>query len=312
MNSNLLSGALPTPEADGATRLHDWGVIIARGADAASFLQGQLTQSVTDLDVGQACLAGYCSAKGRLMASFVIWRTGVQEFYLACSADLLPATLKRLRMFVLRAKCELLDASATHEVWGALGNPTMVEWPAAPAVGRASALEDRHVVQLSTGRFLLVQTHGAAAVPLPNVPHEAWAWREVQSGVARIVAATAERFVPQMVNFEVVGGVNFQKGCYPGQEVVARSQYRGTIKRRAHVFTAPQAMSPGQEVFNSGAPEQPAGEVVLAASLNPTTHAALVEIKLEALNGGSLHLGSAAGPELTLGALPYALPTEAG
>jgi tRNA-modifying protein YgfZ len=311
MNTNLLVDALPTPDADGATRLHDWGLIIARGADAANFLQGQLTQSVIDLDIGQARLAGYCSAKGRLMASFVIWRTGAQEFYLACSADLLPATLKRLRMFVLRAKCELRDASATHEVWGALGNATMAEWPAAPAFGRASALEGKHMVQLSTGRFLLVQAQGGTAVSLPMLPHEVWTWLEVQSGVARIVAATTEHFVPQMVNFEVVGGVNFQKGCYPGQEVVARSQYRGTIKRRAHVFTASEAMSPGQEVFNSAAPEQPAGEVVLAASLNTTTHAALVEIKLEALNGGSLHLGSTAGPVLTLTTLPYALPTEA-
>jgi tRNA-modifying protein YgfZ len=311
MTSHPLDSMLTTPPAHGATRLDDWGLIVARGADAASFLHGQLTQSVTDMDVGQVRLAGFCSAKGRLMASFVIWRTGAQEFHLACSADLLAPTLKRLRMFVLRAKCELLDANDTLALWGALGQPTMVDWPTAPAVGRASAAGDKQMVHLSAGRFLLVQAKDAAAPPLPVLAPEAWAWQEVLSGVARIVAATSEHFVPQMVNFELVGGVNFQKGCYPGQEVVARSQYRGTIKRRAQVFTTQHAMQPGQEVFSSESSEQPAGEVVLAASQGANHHAALVEIKLEALRSGSLHLGAATGPTLVLGALPYALPNDA-
>ena len=126
----------------------------------------------------------------------------------------------------------------------------------------------------------------------------------------RIVAATAEQFVPQMINFEVVGGVNFQKGCYPGQEVVARSQYRGTIKRRAFVLTCDAAAQPGQEVFHDADPEQPAGMVVNAASLD-SAHLALVEIKLAASESGRLHLGSASGPALQRVTQPYALPLEA-
>ena len=113
-----------------------------------------------------------------------------------------------------------------------------------------------------------------------------------------------------MVNFELVGGVNFQKGCYPGQEVVARSQYRGTIKRRAFVFACDSAARPGQEVFHSADAEQPAGMVVNAASL-AGAHRVLVEVKLAALEDGSLHLGAAGGPLLERVAQPYAVPIEA-
>jgi hypothetical protein len=114
-----------------------------------------------------------------------------------------------------------------------------------------------------------------------------------------------------MVNFELAGGVNFQKGCFPGQEVVARSQYRGTLKRRAQLLTSTVPLEPGQEVFHSADPGQPAGLVALAGQRPDGLHAALVELKLAALGSGSLHLGGADGPLLQPAALPYALPTEA-
>jgi tRNA-modifying protein YgfZ len=128
--------------------------------------------------------------------------------------------------------------------------------------------------------------------------------------VPRIVAATVEQFVPQMVNFEIVGGVSFQKGCYPGQEVVARSQYRGTVKRRAFVFESTAAAAPAQEIFHSADREQPAGMVVNAASCDGR-HLLLAEVKLAALDGGTLHLVSADGPLLTRADMPYAVPLEA-
>ena len=139
---------------------------------------------------------------------------------------------------------------------------------------------------------------------------KSWPKTTRPSAVAGPVAATAEHFVPQMVNLEVVGGVNFQKGCYPGQEVVARSQYRGTLKRRGFVLTSPVAVAPGEEIFNRADPGQPAGEVVLGGRLAEGAFRALAELKIDASRGGSLHLGSADGPELVLGALPYALPLD--
>ena len=126
----------------------------------------------------------------------------------------------------------------------------------------------------------------------------------------RITAATAEQFVPQMINFERVGGVDFQKGCYPGQEIVARSQYRGTVKRRMHLFATDGAARAGQELFHSADPSQPAGMVVNAATDATGTHL-LAEVKLTALDSGALHLAGADGPTLQRRELPYPIADTA-
>ena len=318
----MIIGAMTAlPSLSGAVRLADWGLIRAQGVDATAFLQSQLTQDVAQMPVHQARLAGYCSAKGRLIASFVAWRLDSETIELACSADLLASTLKRLSMFVLRAKCKLSDASADTPLYG-LAGAAAADWlgaaaPAAPwGVALAGPDAQSRVIRLPEAhgqpRFLLAQPALAGAPALPALAPEAWAWLEVQSGVARIVAATAEQFVPQMVNLEVVGGVNFQKGCYPGQEVVARSQYRSTLKRRAMLFDSAGALAAGQPVFHSADPGQPAGQVVLAAPQPGGGHSALVEIKLAALASGSLHAGAADGPLLQRQALPYDFPADQG
>ncbi len=300
------------PPLEGVVRLADWGVIRAAGDEAAKFLHGQLTQDIDHLAAGRAVLAGYCSAKGRLQASFVAWRPAPDEVLLACSADLLPAVLKRLQMFVLRARCKLSDASADWPLWGVAGTgggpADAPVWAAWQARGQhALRLPDALVEGVSVPRWL----HAGLVPPAgPVLDLAVWQALEAASGVARVVAATSEQFVPQMVNLELVGGVNFQKGCYPGQEVVARSQYRGTIKRRAQVLQGTVPLLPGQEVFHSADPGQPAGMVVLSGSLSAGRQLALVELKLAALEGGSLHAGSAEGPVLHLAALPYAIPNE--
>jgi tRNA-modifying protein YgfZ len=301
-----------TPTPHGALRLADWGLLRARGADARSFLHGQLTQDVLHLQPGQARLGGYCSAKGRLLATFVFWADGAEDVLLACSADLLPAALKRLSMFVLRAKCKLSDASDTP-LWGLAGAGAAASlgaaasgpaWTVAQAVSAAVVrLPDATIDGTPVPRWLLA---GEPPAGLPALDAEAWAALEASSGVARVVAATAEQFVPQMINLEQVGGVHFQKGCYPGQEVVARSQFRGTLKRRAQLLQSPVPLHPGQEVFHSEDPGQPGGLVVNAGRLGGQ-HLGLVELKLAALDGGSLHLGAADGPALQLARLPYTI-----
>ncbi len=293
-----------TASFEGAARLPDWGVIRAAGPEAASFLHSQLTQDIVGLDVGRARLAGYCSAKGRLLASFVVWRASADELLLACSADLLAPTLKRLSMFVLRAKCRLSDASAERPLYGVVGSA-------------ARALEAAW--QSRTGDHgVLIRMPDADGVPralaigdpaLPSLDAAAWSWLEVGSGVPRIVAATVEQFVPQMVNLELVGGVNFQKGCYPGQEIVARSQYRGTLKRRAFLFSSEAAALPGQEIFHEADREQPAGLVANAASFDGR-HRVLAELKLAVLGSGHLRLGVPDGPLLQREDLPYPVPLE--
>jgi tRNA-modifying protein YgfZ len=312
-NQGMPDQSLSSPRFDGAVRLSDWGVIRARGADAATFLHGQLTQDVTHLDGAHARLAGYCSPKGRLVATFVMWRSAEDEILLACSADLLAAALKRLSMFVLRANCKLDDASADWPLHGLAGaSADALVGPAVPAEPWSSS---RHgaarVIRLpgadGMSRYLWA---GPQEPLLADISEEAWRWLEVRSGVARIVAATTEQFVPQMLNLELLGGVNFQKGCYPGQEVVARSQYRGTLKRRTYLMDSSGPLSSAMEVFHSADSGQPAGMVVLAASLAGGRHAALVELKMAALDGGELRAGSAVGAVLSPAALPYSLDAQ--
>jgi folate-binding protein YgfZ len=303
----------------GAVRLLDWGVIRARGDDAATFLHGQLTQDVQHMDSAHARLAAYCSPKGRLLASFVVVRPAADELWLACSADLLAATLKRLSMFVLRARCRLDDASAEIAVWGLAGR-SAADW-LGDARGRAAwdsaRRGDATIVRLPAApaaeRWLALQPAGADGPPLPAFDAARWAALEAHSGVARIVAATADRFVPQMLNYEVVGGIDFRKGCYPGQEVVARSQYRGTIKRRALPFHVDAAAKPGDEVFHSEDPTQPAGMVAnvgAPAADRSGGCSVLVEIKLAAVTSGTLALGAAGGPVLHPLPMPYDLPAD--
>ncbi|MGN6524870.1 MAG: CAF17-like 4Fe-4S cluster assembly/insertion protein YgfZ [Burkholderiaceae bacterium] len=305
------SSADALPAGPSAVRLSDWGVIRARGEDAASFLNGQLTQDMASLAPGQARLAGYCTAKGRLLASFVVWRPAADEILLACSADLLATTLKRLSMYVLRAKCKLTDASAELALWGAVipgavsSDVPAEPWSAAPAAaGTAIRLPD------AEGRARVLWAAPAdASPPCPaTTDAAAWNWLEVQAGVPRVVARTSEAFVPQMVNLELVGGVNFKKGCYPGQEIVARSQYRGTVKRRMVLVEGEAAPEAGTEVFSAAEPGEPAGQVVLSASLAGGRHAALVEVKRALVDGGEFHAGAADGPRLAVRELPYALP----
>jgi folate-binding protein YgfZ len=295
----------------GALRLTDWALLRARGPEAATFLQSQLTQDVLGLSGGQVRLSGYCSPKGRLLASMWVWRMAADEFGLLCSADLAAPLLKRLSMYVLRAKCKLDDASAEWAVWGLAGAAAM-QWlgDAAAAPGRAARRDGAWLLGMPVAeghaRGLLVQPVHATAPPLPPLEGQQWQRLEVTSGVPRITAATVEHFVPQMINLERVGGVDFQKGCYPGQEVVARSQYRGTLKRRMHLFATDGAAQPGQELFHSADPSQPAGMVVNAAS-DATGTRLLAEVKLAALDGGTLHLGSAEGPLLQRLELPYSI-----
>ena len=299
----------------GVCPLGDRGVIRASGADAATFLQGQLTNDVAGLTPGSARLAGFCSAKGRLQATFIVWRPSDDEFMLVCAKDLLAATLKRLTMFVLRAKCRLSDASAEFALFGVAGSAAAAMladravWERVPhASGSAIRLPDAAGMR----RALLVAPTGVPAevAAAPAMQLSTWHWLEVESGIVTVEAATVDRFVPQMVNFELVGGVDFQKGCYPGQEVVARSQYRGTTKRRTLLFDCDAVPVPGQDVYAAGEANEPAGTVANAAPNPRGGGSALIEVRLAALAAGDLRLGAADGPRLHRRALPYDVPLD--
>jgi hypothetical protein len=300
--------------------LPELGVIAVSGADALTFLQAQLTNDVAHLTPRQMQLNGYCTPKGRLLATFHQWRHG-DDVMLRLPREILPAVLKRLSMFVLRAKAKLVDASDAWSTFAVLGpgvsglaSRSGVDLPQEPWTGTVDGVLRIDRLPASDGatdRFLFTLP-AAASLPdwcagLPRAPAGAWWWSEIEAAVPTVFAATQEKFVPQMVNFEVLGGVNFRKGCYPGQEVVARSQYLGKLKRRmqrAHV--ALDGVAAAADVYRSGE-EQPVGTVVMAAPSPSGGTDLLFEVPIDRLPGGTLHLASSTGPALTLRGLPYEL-----
>jgi folate-binding protein YgfZ len=331
--------------------LDQYGLIGVEGADAASFLHNLLTNDIQALPEERARLAGFCTPKGRLLASMLAWRDA-QAIHLMLSAELAEPIRKRLSMFVLRAKATLHDALATTRLIGLCidaGTGVAAGEGAGPGAGAAASLaallaphfdalpaqpyDVSHGGVHASGSLLrLPDAAGLArylwAAPaalweacsadwpatLAQLEPHTWDWLAVQAGEPRITAATQEKFVPQMINFEVIGGVNFKKGCYPGQEIVARSQYLGTIKRRAMLAhlddAAAHAAAPGVEVYNSDDPAQPCGLVINAAGVPGAAGSldCLIEIKLDALTHGSVHLGRADGPLLSVSQPPYAFP----
>lgn len=307
-----------TKSWDGAVALPDLSIIVAQGADTATFLHGQFSQDMANQPGDQARLAAYCSPKGRMLASFQSLRPAPDTYWLLTDRSVLPATLKRLSMFVLRSKVKLQDAAGSLCAVGLVGAMAQAEagprmpgavWAHEATAGWLTRLPD----VAGTVRCLWVGPVDQSADWLtgrPALSLDQWNWLQVMSAVAHIQAAGVDQFVPQMVNYELVGGVNFSKGCYPGQEIVARSQYRGTLKRRAFIVHSATPLAPGQEVFSEADPGQPAGMVVNAAAIPGSTDwSALVELKLNARDSG-LHAGAADGALLTLGQLPYAIPTS--
>jgi tRNA-modifying protein YgfZ len=303
------------------------GLIRARGADAGSFLQGQLTQDVLLMKQNELRLAAWCSAKGRMLASFLVWKNSDEEFDLLLSGDLLAPTLKRLKMFVLRAKCELSDITAQYQLTGLVGTAAMQAANTMNLIANYSIYTGarcqkgpENLLMLPTGHM-----HGqAVARALRITPAQesaqdtrtdeaqlsTWQALEISTGIAHLSAPVSEAFVPQMLNYESAGGVNFKKGCYPGQEVVARSQFRGTLKRRGYIATSDAPLQAGQEVFdsiNAESSQQPCGQVAQAAKHPAGGFIAVVSMQISAASSSALHAGTADGAKLALLALPYPL-----
>ncbi|SFA69582.1 hypothetical protein SAMN04515620_101113 [Collimonas sp. OK607] len=303
--------------------LTDLGLIALTGEEAASFLHTQLTNDVQNLAAEQARLAGYCSPKGRLLATFLMWKSN-DTIFLQLPRDLQAAIQKRLQMFVMRAKAKLADVTDTHIVFGLAGNAAgaaLTPWfPTLPDATYAKVDNDygtliRVADANSAPRYQWITSaeHAIAAWPqlsesLQPVAASAWRLREIQAGIPQITLPTQEQFVPQMINFEVIGGVNFKKGCYPGQEIVARSQYLGKLKRRAVLASvAATGIAAGTEVFSSADPDQPCGMIVNAEADSAGSSSCLLEIKLAALENGTVHVGSVNGAQLHFQALPYSI-----
>ena len=226
------------------------------GEDARAFLHAQLTNDIENLAPGAARYAGWCSAKGRLLATFLVLPSP-DGFLLQLSHDLVPAVAKRLSMFILRSQVTIADATGQWEQYGLWG-------PAAGDPLSVSESDGSITVRIEPDRSLVFVPEPSSSRFSPNASPEDWALAEVRAGRPLIVQSTQDQFVPQMVNLELAGGVDFKKGCYPGQEIVARAQYRGAVKRRM-VRLRGASLQPGQELYSDDTPGQASGTVVNAA-----------------------------------------------
>lgn len=303
------------------TALTDLGLIQVSGDDAASYLHNQLSNDIEHLGTGSARLAAYCTPKGRMLASFLTWKTS-EGIFLQLSASIQAPVQKRLQMFVMRAKAKLADVSAEYMALGLGGinaPELLLQWfPQLPsAVNDKVDNEAGSLIRASDAfgharyqwiiKAAALESHWAALQEkLTPVNAAVWRRADILAGIPRIIAGTQEQFVPQMVNFELIGGVNFKKGCYPGQEIVARSQYLGKLKRRMAIATIASAeVQPGMEVFSEGDPDQPCGMIVNAEPESEAASICLVELKVADLEANQVHLGSASGVPLHFLVLPY-------
>jgi tRNA-modifying protein YgfZ len=291
-----------------SAQLSQYGLLEATGDDARAFLHAQLTNDIAGLAADRAQYAGWCSAKGRLLASFLVvpWEDG---YRMQLSRDLAPAVAKRLSIFVLRARVKIIDASAD---WAQVGLWGLGSDAALASLGIAAPAEDRQIarhgslaaVRMSAQRYLLLApaAERTRLAALPGAGDESgWALEEIRSGRPLVTEATQDQFVPQMVNYERLGAVDFQKGCYPGQEIVARAQYRGQIKRRMVRVRTPVPLRSGQALYSDDLPGQASGTVVNAAAGE-----ALAVVQISTLENGVAVRAEANGAPLEVLPLPYA------
>lgn len=249
--------------------LSRWGVIVVEGDDAVTFLQAQLSNDISGMPESQMRLAGLCTAKGRMLGSFFMLRHEKRVFLL-CRADTIEALVKRLSMFVLRSKCKVRDARSEFDLAFANASqqakPMHVAWGQAPLAAASLRTFDSSMPA--------IEIHTAGVLGSQAAGDDAFEYCLQQLGISYIQKSTVEMFVPQTINFDLFGGVSFSKGCYPGQEVVARSHYLGKVKRRAFQATVEHsdAVNPGVDVWLEGKDNEPAGLVITQVAMNGKQH----------------------------------------
>lgn len=279
----------------------------ASGEDARSFLHSQFTSDVNHLAEGTMQHAGWCTAKGRMQASFVVQRTN-EGYRLLLAADLLEGAKKRLQMFILRAKVTL--TVATDEVLLGVAGAQAVEalqaagLPCPEAPMSFSVTGATRVLRLDAQRFIVSTPESAAPALWQQLSVKArpagvpvWRWLDVQAAFPLVTLATKEEFVPQMADFEKIGGVSFHKGCYPGQEIVARTQYLGKVKRHLFRIGSSVALKAGDEIYSPDNLEQACGKVMTAAPAPAGGYVGLAVVQSN--HADTLHLGSRDGVPLS-------------
>lgn len=295
--------------------LSHYGLIYCSGKDVQSFLQSQLSCDVREINQQKAQYGSYCTPKGRILANFLLWQKD-DDYLMQLPASLCASIQKRLSLYVLRAKVQLTNATDALIRIGIAGKnaAALIE-----EITESRFHSDQHlsvihnekvsVLCLSKNRMELITLPENAPVIWEHLIKYArpvgvscWNWLDIQSGIPVILPETQEAFLPQMINLDAIGGVSFKKGCYPGQEIVARTQYLGKLKRRmflAHISTT-ESIKAGDELYSIDMNDQSSGRIVNAASSPNGGFDVLAVIQQSSLDSYEIHWQSLNGPVLKI------------
>ncbi len=297
-----------------------FGLLKVSGEDAQTFLQNLLSNDIREVNDRRAQLTSINNAKGRMLASLWVWKTA-DDYLLQLPRGLAETIRKKLSMYVLRAKVKISDESDAYVCIGLSGAhaeaalqkiyPNLPQQTLDVVQHDADTLLRRdaqryQIISSAQRALVLWQSLRQSATPVGS---SCWDWLDIRAGIPFVLPATVESFVPQMLNFEVIGGVNFKKGCYPGQEIVARMHYLGTPKKRMYLAHVAGDASPkaGDELFSEGMEGQACGTVVHAAAAGGGFDL-LAVMQTSSHETSQVHHGSPSGACLEFQALPYALP----
>jgi folate-binding protein YgfZ len=302
--------------------LSNLGIIRATGDEALTFLHGQFTNDLNLVTDENSQLSSYCNPKGRMLAIFRVLKKG-DDYFLILPREVLEPVLKKLTMFKLMAKVELTDVSDEYVLFGLAGpNATSITQEQNLKIPESidDALHEKNITVIKlpseNSRLLFMSEPNDAKNIWQSLSNKAisstyktWELHDIQSGIPQVTEEISEAFIPQMVNLELIGGVNFQKGCYPGQEIVARTHYLGKPNRRMYRINidSNSCPPPGTNIFSKKDGDQPVGKIVSAQNYNNEVCSALTVLRTAKENDDELHLESISGPKITIHTLPYSL-----
>jgi tRNA-modifying protein YgfZ len=303
------------------------GLLTLTGNDAVSFLQGQVTNDVKALDGHIAHFSAYCTPKGRMLALFLAFAHN-QKLYLQFNQSLLPAVMKRLKMYVLRAKVEITDASKQMIRFGIHGPDALTilqkQFSNIPSQNFATSPIEQDenpiglIIKLPSidghQRFEVIidetyayNTFNILKDACELVGKPCWDWLDIQAGIPDVTEQTQEQFVPQMLNLDILNGINFKKGCYTGQEIVARTHYLGTVKRRTYKASIQSETQPNAGDKITDNQQNEVGQIVKVTQSPELGFDALIEMRIEAKEANNAYWQQC---PIVFGSLPYSLDTN--
>ena len=312
--------------------LSQFGILKVTGEDAQAFLQNLLSNDIREVNNNRAQFSSFNNAKGRMLASMLVWRSG-DDYLLQLPRSLCETIRKKLSMYVLRAQVKISDVSDEIVCIGISGSNALATlqalYPSLPQQAMDVSQHDADtVLRRDAQRFQIVSSPQRAmdvwqllTTPSPTGggpgwgnPLQAgsacWDWLDISAGIPFVLPATLEAFVPQMLNFEIIGGVNFKKGCYPGQEVVARMHYLGKPKRRMYLALVEGDITPkaGDDLYSAELEGQSCGTVINAVAAPEVGFELLAVVQTASRDAFPIHLGGLTGARLQFKDLPYQLP----